>query len=184
MTELECLPSLARAAVDADLRGAPAPETGDLPAALLADGASFVTLTWRGELRGCIGSLQARRPLAVDVMENAKNAAFGDPRFPPVRLEELPELVFEVSVLSAPTPFPVESEEDLLQRVRPGVDGLILEEGSRRATFLPAVWEQLPDPRDFLAQLKRKAGLPGNYWSNSLRVERYHAEKVSEMDSA
>jgi AmmeMemoRadiSam system protein A len=139
-------------------------------------GASFVTLKLYGQLRGCIGTLEASRPLVVDIAHNAFNAAFRDPRFSPVDHYETEELALHISVLSAPEAFPVRDESELLQRLRPGVDGLILAEGSRRGTFLPSVWEQLPEPGAFLAHLKLKAGLPADHWSSTLRVERYTVE--------
>jgi AmmeMemoRadiSam system protein A len=141
--------------------------------ALRATGAAFVTLTKNDALRGCIGSLAAHRPLAADVVANAFAAAFKDPRFPPLAADELMSVEIDISVLSSPMTFAVASEADLLARLEPGHDGLILQEGKPRATFLPSVWEQLPEPRTFLAQLKRKAGLGPNHWSNDLRFWRY-----------
>ncbi len=142
-----------------------------------APGACFVTLTVRGgrpeRLRGCIGSLQAWRPLAADVRGNAVAAATRDHRFPPVQAAELEDLRIEVSVLSGSTPIAFAGQQDLLAGLRPGVDGLVLAWGGHRGTFLPQVWEQLPDPRDFLDQLKRKAGLPASWWSEDAVVERY-----------
>ncbi|TPQ25440.1 AmmeMemoRadiSam system protein A [Methylomonas koyamae] len=143
---------------------------------LSARRATFVTLERAGQLRGCIGMLEARRPLAEDVAENAFAAAFRDPRFPPLRDSELAGLDLHISVLTPAEPLPVKSEADLLQQLRPGVDGLILEEGGRRATFLPAVWDDLPEPARFLNHLKQKAGLPAAYWSDSLRFFRYTTE--------
>jgi len=157
--------------------GRPLPvNPAEYPPRLRAPGAAFVTLHLQGRLRGCIGSLEAYRPLVEDVAENAFAAAFRDPRFPPLSQAEFPLLDIEVSVLSPPEALPVRSEAELLERIRPGVDGLILEEGARRGTFLPAVWESLPDPRSFVTQLKLKAGLPPDYWSDTLRVYRYHTE--------
>lgn len=144
------------------------------------DRASFVTLNLGGQLRGCIGSLQAHRPLVVDVSHNAYAAAFQDPRFPPVTDGECGQLDIHISLLTPPEPFPVASEADLLAKMVPFEDGLILAEGNRRGTFLPAVWESLPDPVQFLAHLKAKAGLPVNYWSETLRVWRYRAEVIGE----
>ncbi len=138
--------------------------------------ATFVTLNRRGELRGCIGSLEAYRPLVEDVAHNAYAAAFSDPRFPPLQKEELADLELHISVLSPTAPMHFSSEEDLLRQIRPGVDGLILEDGYHRGTFLPSVWESLPAPQDFLQHLKLKAGLPANYWSDSMRVLRYTTE--------
>lgn len=144
--------------------------------ALKAIAATFVTLEIDGDLRGCIGTLEAHRALAVDVAQNAFAAAFRDSRFPPLLATEAAQLELHISVLSPPLPMTVHDEADLLRQLRPGIDGIVLSEGSRRGTFLPSVWEQLPQPRDFLAQLKRKAGLPANYWSRTLRIERYTCE--------
>lgn len=140
--------------------------------------ASFVTLYTHGDLRGCIGTLLAVRPLDEDVAANARAAAFEDPRFPPVSAQELPELTLTLSLLTDPQPMSFASETDLLNQLRPGVDGLILSAAGRRGTFLPAVWDTLPEPRDFLRQLKRKAGLPADYWGDDVRLERYGAESV------
>ncbi len=153
----------------------------DYDARLRAPGASFVTLHLGKELRGCIGSLEAHRPLVSDVASNAYAAAFQDPRFPPLTAGELPALRIHISVLSAATPLRFTSEADLLRQLRPAVDGLILEEGEiHRGTFLPSVWSSLPDPRQFLRQLKLKAGLPPDYWSDTLRVSRYTTESFGE----
>lgn len=130
---------------------------------LRSPGASFVTLTQRGCLRGCIGSLEAHRALYLDVQANAVAAALRDPRFPPLPADELHFTRVEVSLLSATEPLAFESEADALAQLRPGVDGILLEYGSLRSTFLPQVWEQLPGPQDFMSQLKRKAGLPGDF---------------------
>ncbi len=154
------------------------PRPEDYPEALRAPGASFVTLERGGRLRGCIGSLEARRPLVVDVAHNAFSAAFQDPRFPPLQPSELDGLDLHISILTPPEPLPVTSEEDLLARIEPGRDGLILEEGPHRGTFLPAVWEQLPDPRQFVRHLKMKAGLPPDYWSPQIRVSRYRTRVI------
>lgn len=149
------------------------------PTALRELGASFVTLRHGRDLRGCTGMVQAIRPLAVDVAENAAAAALRDPRFPALRPEELPGLSVSVSVLSPMEPFPVASEAELLAKVRPGVDGLMLTEGPRRGLFLPAVWEEVPDPATFLAHLRRKAGLPAGWWSPSLQVHRFTVRKIA-----
>ncbi len=146
-------------------------------------GASFVTLTTGGRLRGCIGSLEACRPLVADVAANAHAAAFQDPRFPPLAANELQSLRIQISVLGAPVPMTFSSEEDLLSQLRPHVDGLIMEEGSRRGTFLPSVWDTLPRPCEFLRQLKLKAGLSQDYWSDTLRVYRYTTESFSEEEA-
>lgn len=146
--------------------------------------ATFVTLHKQGELRGCIGSLQAHRPLIIDVTENALAAAFKDPRFPPVTAEEWPLVDVEVSVLSAPRPLKVNSEQEALSALKPGQDGLILEYPPyHRATFLPQVWEQLPDPHAFLAHLKLKAGLPSDAWSKDFRLYTYEVEKFRQTEN-
>lgn len=150
----------------------------DYPEALGQHRATFVTLTLGGELRGCIGVLEARDPLVVDVAHNAYSAAFSDPRFTPLTGAELSRLEIKISVLTPPVPINFETEPDLLRQLRPGVDGLILEDGLHRGTFLPAVWQSLPNPRDFLCHLKIKAGLAPGYWSNSLRIARYRAEEI------
>lgn len=178
--EKDALLGVAREAVIAGLSGVHLqPELDAFPEQLTAPGASFVTLNKSGQLRGCIGSLEAHQPLVIDVAHNAFAAAFRDPRFQSLQESELELLEFHLSILSAPEPMPVESEADLLSRVRPHIDGLILEEGYRRGTFLPAVWESLPDPEDFVMHLKRKAGLPADYWSDTIRISRYTAEHIS-----
>jgi AmmeMemoRadiSam system protein A len=143
--------------------------------------ATFVTLHKSGDLRGCIGALQPYQPLVSDVAEHAYAAAFNDPRFAPLRREELDAIVISISVLGPPQAVEFTDEEQLIAQLRPAVDGLILEEGRNRGTFLPSVWETLPQPRQFLQQLKRKAGLPADYWSESLRVSRYTTHSFSEM---
>ena len=143
------------------------------PPELAEPGASFVTLTQNGRLRGCIGSLEAQRPLATDVAENAFAAAFRDPRFPPLSQEELARTRVEVSLLTPAKPFPVSGEEDALARLQPGIDGLILSFGRQRATFLPQVWAQLPDADDFVAALLHKAGLGEGFWAEDLTLARY-----------
>ena len=138
--------------------------------------ASFVTLKREGRLRGCIGSLAAHQPLCADVAWNAWSSAFADPRFDKLQTVEFRALSVSISVLSAPEPLPVRDEADLLAQLRPGIDGLILMEGTKRATFLPQVWDELTEASAFLAQLKRKAGLPAGYWSASLSFQRYGSE--------
>ena len=145
-------------------------------AALRDERASFVTLEINGNLRGCIGNLSAYRALASDVAENAWAAAFQDPRFGPLLPSEADSLDIAVSVLSPQETLEVAGEEDLLAQLRPGIDGLVVEEGSRRATFLPHVWESLEDPHVFLSQLRYKAGMPLDYWSDGLRFKRYTTE--------
>jgi len=157
----------------------PAPaglEIDDLPPQLLAPRASFVTLTQHGRLRGCRGTLEALRPMAQDVWENAWASAFDDPRFVPLAERELEGIDLEISLLSPTEPMTVASEADLLRQLRPGIDGLVLSHGARRATFLPEVWKNLPEPRQFVAELKRKAGWPQDFWSPALRCERYTTE--------
>jgi len=150
------------------------------PPWLREPGATFVTLTMAGRLRGCIGSLEAWRGVGEDVVENARAAAFRDPRFQPVSASELADLRVEVSLLSASSPIDFTDEADAVTRLRPGVDGVILTAGARRGTFLPQVWDELPEPVEFLAHLKRKAGLPASYWGPDVRLERYTVQKWSE----
>lgn len=147
---------------------------------LLKNAATFVTLTQNGQLRGCIGSLQAYRPLLDDIRENACNAAFRDPRFKPLSAEELPATRVEVSLLTPAVAMQFSSEADALAQLRPNIDGIIFSAGSRRSTFLPQVWEQLPKPADFMAHLKQKAGLPATYWGSDVKLERYTVEKWKE----
>ena len=140
-------------------------------------GATFVTLTLHGRLRGCIGSLAAVLPLGEDVAANACAAAFEDPRFTKLTREEWPQCEVEVSLLSSPKPIRFADEADLLGQIRAGEDGLILELGDKRATYLPQVWEGLPDKRQFLAELVKKAGLPADTRLARCRVQRYRARK-------
>ena len=143
-------------------------------------GACFVTLTQNGELRGCIGSLQAERPLLQDLKENAIGAALRDPRFPPLTRAELAYTQVEVSLLSPMMPLSFATEEELLAQLRPGIDGLVFQYGHHRSTFLPQVWEKLPNPREFFGQLKHKAGLPPDFWDADIKLSRYTANKWSE----
>jgi len=143
-------------------------------------GATFITLTKDGALRGCIGSLQATRPLGADVAQNALGAAFRDPRFPALTADEWPQCRVEVSLLSAPKPIRFADESDLLAQVQPGEDGIILENGGKRATFLPQVWESLPDKRAFFTELIRKAGLPADTRLARCKVSRYRVAKWKE----
>ncbi|GHU38096.1 hypothetical protein AGMMS50256_36910 [Betaproteobacteria bacterium] len=142
--------------------------------------ATFVTLTQKDQLRGCIGSLEPSRPLAMDVAENARAAAFRDPRFPPLRQGELDKTRVEVSLLDTPEKLNFNDEEDVLGQLRPGLDGLILNCGNHRATFLPQVWESLSTPQLFLQHLKLKAGLPLSFWSPNLTLSRYGVQKWKE----
>ncbi len=150
------------------------------PDSLREKRATFVTLHIDSHLRGCIGTLEAVRPLIEDVAYNAWAAAFSDPRFPPLSAAEFDSIQIEISVLGLPEPMEFNSETDLLRQIRPGVDGLILEDDGFRGTFLPSVWESLPEPQEFLRHLKQKAGLPANYWSDTLKIYRYTTESFSE----
>ncbi|MCC6134365.1 MAG: AmmeMemoRadiSam system protein A [Candidatus Contendobacter sp.] len=154
----------------------------DYPETLRVPRATFVTLDIGGQLRGCIGALAAYQPLVQDVAAHAYAAAFEDPRFPELRVDELPKLDLHISVLSPPELLQFGSEAELLAQLRPGVDGLILQFRHHRSTFLPSVWEQLPDPYIFLAQLKQKAGLPLDFWSPELQAERYTADYFGAAD--
>jgi AmmeMemoRadiSam system protein A len=153
-------------------------DPADFSPALLEPRATFVTLHRNHELRGCIGMLKAVRPLAEDIAENAFAAAFRDHRFPPLAADEFEQLVIHLSILTEPEPISFDSEEDLLAQLRPRIDGLIIEENGRRGTFLPTVWETLPNPKQFLRHLKQKAGLPADYWSDSVRFFRYRTEGI------
>ncbi|MDI9849157.1 AmmeMemoRadiSam system protein A [Rhodoblastus sp. 17X3] len=146
-------------------------------------GACFVTLTQDGNLSGCVGSIEAHRSLLEDVTANARAAAFADPRFPPLGGEALERARIEVSLLSPTQQLHVCSEAEALQQIRPHLDGLVLQWGRHCGAFLPQVWEALPDPSDFLAHLKRKAGLPHDFWVNDLRLYRYCVTKWSEPET-
>jgi len=153
------------------------PDLHGAPEALQAMGAVFVTLYLHGKLRGCIGSFEAYRPLLQDVAQNAFSAAFRDHRFSPVLAGELSDLEIHISLLTPLEPFSVRSREDLLEALAPGVDGLLLEDPPHRSTFLPQVWESLPDPEDFLGELLLKAGLPRDHWSKTISFHRYGVEE-------
>jgi AmmeMemoRadiSam system protein A len=146
-------------------------------------GATFVTLKRNGQLRGCIGSLSVHRSLIEDVRANACAAAFQDPRFKPLRFEELNSIRVEVSLLSALQLMAFRDEADALSQLRPGIDGLVLECGRNRGTFLPQVWESLPEPQAFLRELKRKAGLAADFWHPELSLSRYTVAKWAEPDT-
>jgi AmmeMemoRadiSam system protein A len=169
---------LARAEI-AQRLGRALPPTADAPW-LSEHGACFVTLTRHGELRGCIGTLEAHRPLGLDVRKNAVAAAFRDPRFMPLSHAEFDAIRVEVSVLSPAQALAVDDEAAALATLRPNVDGVVFEYGQYRSTFLPQVWEQLPDPAGFLAHLKRKAGLPMDFWAEGVRLSRYTVSKWKE----
>jgi AmmeMemoRadiSam system protein A len=168
---------LARAAIGERL-GQPAP--ADAGHARQEPGATFVTLTQQGNLRGCIGSLEAHRPLAQDVRENALAAAFRDPRFSPLAVEEFEFTSIEVSLLTPALPLAFRDEADFMGQLRPGVDGIVFQYGRHRSTFLPQVWESLPEPAQFMQQLKRKAGLPPNFWHQEVTIARYEVTKWKE----
>jgi uncharacterized protein len=154
-------------------------ELTDYAAELQQIRATFVTLEIAGQLRGCIGMLEAVYPLAVDIANNAFAAAFRDYRFEPLTEEEYPQLDIHLSILTPSEPLSFGSEADLIAQLRPGIDGLIMQEGGRRGTFLPSVWESLPQREDFLQHLKLKSGLPKEYWSDTLKVFRYTCDLIS-----
>jgi AmmeMemoRadiSam system protein A len=184
--ERHLLLRLARQAIEDAVHGKTPlpPDLGSLPPCLQEPGATFVTLTIRGELRGCIGSLEAYQPLALDVVEHALGAAFQDYRFPPLEAYELEGLEIEISRLTKPEPLHFQNPTELIERLRPGVDGVILRDGLRRATFLPQVWEKLPAPADFLDHLCAKMGASPDLWRcKVLHVEIYQVEEFHEEKS-
>ncbi|MFA7242523.1 MAG: AmmeMemoRadiSam system protein A [Sulfuricellaceae bacterium] len=170
--------AIARAAIASAL-GRPV-QAIDLAPWLLEPGATFVTLTQRGELRGCIGSLEAHRSLLEDVKANARASAFHDPRFNPLTVEELDATRVEVSLLSPSQALEFRDEQDALAQLRPMVDGIVFEYDRHRSTFLPQVWEQLPRKEDFMGRLKQKAGLSPDFWANGVKLSRYTVEKWKE----
>jgi AmmeMemoRadiSam system protein B/AmmeMemoRadiSam system protein A len=186
--ERRALVDVAKAVVrEAAQRGGAAPKlniNGALPRTLLAQRATFVTLTIAGQLRGCRGTILPQRSLLFDVAENAWQSAFGDPRFPPLTAAELEGLEFHVSILSTPRRIACDSEAALLRELRPDVDGMILRDGGRQSLFLPSVWEQLHDPATFVRQLKLKAGLPADHWSGTFEAFRFSTESFGEDGGA
>lgn len=150
----------------------------DFPAALQGEKASFVTLRHGGDLLGCIGTLRAHRPLVRDVVHNAYHAAFSDPRFAPLSAEQLPGLDLHIAILSPLEALHVGSDDDLVAQLRPGVDGVLIEDGDRGATFLPAMWPRLGDARAFLRALKEKAHMAPDHWSPTMRAFRYTADEL------
>jgi len=182
LEEQQILLRLARDAMEYRVKGKKLPTLNKetLSEHLQEHSASFVTLTIRGQLRGCIGALEAHQPLAEDVREHAIAAAFEDPRFPPVREDELSRISIEVSRLTRPIPLKYKDTEDLLSKLRPHVDGVILKDGYRRATFLPQVWEKIPDPAAFLDNLCYKMGGNEGLWRRknldafTYQVEEFH----------
>ena len=146
--------------------------------------ASFVTLQESNKLRGCIGTIDPHRSLLLDVRGNAIDAAFNDPRFEPVSRHEIDRITIEVSVLTPRVPVNYDSSFDLYSQIKPGVDGVYIEYGQHRGTFLPQVWQQLPDKEQFFKHLRVKAGLPPDFWSENLKVYRYRVQKWSEAEQA
>ena len=155
-------------------------DSGNFAPELQVQRASFVTLEIHQQLRGCIGMLEAVRPLVVDIAENAFAAAFKDPRFAPLSAAEYALIEIHLSILSPAVAMSFYSEEDLIRQLRPGIDGLIMQEGNKRGTFLPSVWKSLTKPKDFLLHLKQKSGLSSDYWSDTLKISRYECEYISE----
>jgi len=145
-------------------------------------GACFITLTQQDQLRGCIGTLEAHRTLLNDVKANAKAAAFKDTRFSPLTSDEFNTTQIELSLLSPMQALSFTSEQDALSQLQPGVDGVVFEHGFQRSTFLPQVWEQLPDAKNFMAHLKYKAGLPADFWADDIKLSRYTVSKWKESD--
>jgi uncharacterized protein len=184
LEEQQILLRLAREAMERGVRGEEIPplELLALPARLCEEGASFITLNWRGQLRGCIGALEAYQPLALDVREHTVAAALKDPRFPPVREDELIGIQIEVSRLTCLVPLEYGDANDLLSKLRPHVDGVVLRDDPyRRATFLPQVWEKIPDCEEFLSNLCYKMGLePGLWRRKHFEVLTYQVEEFHE----
>jgi uncharacterized protein len=181
--EQKILIKIAREALEKSVRAEPLPKVNlsALPAALQDDGASFVTLTIAERLRGCIGTLQPYQPLAEDVQEHAVAAALEDPRFPKVKPQELAQISLEISVLSPRVPFCYVEPQELIEKIRPGVDGVVLQDGFRKATFLPQVWEKLPNAELFLSQLCSKMGAPADLWrTKPLNVYVYQVQEFHE----
>lgn len=178
----QCLLEIAGRSIEYGLSyDCPAPvQLGDYAETLTELGASFVTLKKSGELRGCVGTLERYQPLIEDVSYHAYSAAFRDTRFSPVTDQEVVFLEIHISVLSVPEAIPCASENELIQLLRADTDGLVLQEGSHRATFLPAMWETLPDKEDFIRQLKIKAGLAPNYWSAHMQCFRYQVQEFGD----
>ncbi len=181
--EKQILLRLARQALDMGVRGQKIPplDQKSMPPRLQEQGASFVTLTIRGNLRGCIGALEPYQSLADDVREHAVAAALQDYRFPKVTPEELSQIEVEISRLTIPVPLEYSTPEDLLAKLRPGIDGVLLRDGVRRATFLPQVWEKIPNPAEFLDNLCYKMGdSPGLWRKKHLEVSTYQVEEFHE----
>jgi len=177
----ELLIAIARSAIARRLEREHPAHAADAPW-LNEPGATFITLMQSGRLRGCIGSLRAHRPLIDDVRANAVAAAFHDPRFKPLRHEEFDLTDIEISLLSALQPLEAGDEEHALAQLKPGVDGLVFQYGHHQSTFLPQVWEQFNEPREFLSHLKYKAGLPPDFWDAQVKLQRYTVSKWREQD--
>lgn len=183
-TEKQVALELARSSLEAAVRGKDLPplELDKLPSRFQQKGATFITLTRLGELRGCIGTLEAYQPLAEDIREHAVAAAINDHRFPPVRPEELDQIHIEISRLTEPVELIYDDPQDLIDNLQPGIDGVVLRDGWRRATFLPQVWEKLPDPAEFLDHLCYKMGAdPGLWRRKKLEIQVYHVEEFHEI---
>jgi len=181
--ERQILLQLARKWIETAVQGKQVPKIvlEKYPLALREEGAAFVTLTRSGKLRGCIGAIEAYQPLVQDVCEHAVAAATEDYRFEPVRAEELANLKIEISRLTRPEKLQFQDAEDLLAQLRPGIDGVVVREGFRRATFLPQVWDKIPDKQQFLENLCLKMGAPANYWiTHHLEVLTYQVEEFHE----
>jgi len=183
LKEQEILLKIARDAIYAAVHGKPLPviDLGSLPPRLSEKRGTFVTLTIQGSLRGCIGTLEAYQPVALDVQEHAVAAAMQDSRFPVLHPSELPLINIEISVLTPKQPLTYTDPADLLEKLQPGIDGVVLQDGFRKATFLPQVWEKIPDPGSFLSELCMKMGAPANLWQKKpLEVYTYQVEEFHE----
>ncbi|MFP4310134.1 MAG: AmmeMemoRadiSam system protein A [Desulfococcaceae bacterium] len=174
--------SLARSVIEGKLRGGrPEPTPANPSGAMVEKRGCFVTIHANGALRGCIGTIEPLQPLVEAVAENAINAAFRDPRFPPLAEKELASISLEISVLTVPEPLSFSNGDELVCLLKPGVHGVVLEKGWHRSTFLPQVWEQLPEPERFLSRLCQKAGLSGECWRDpGLTVKTYEVFCFSE----
>lgn len=185
MNEQEALLAvrIARNAIESELIRVPPVVISQLPENFSQNGAVFVTIRSKedGALRGCIGSLIAYRPLFEDIVNNAKSSAFNDPRFPPMIKEELPFVKFELSLLSQPVQMIYSSIDEILQKLRAGIDGVIIKYKTAQATFLPSVWDEINTKEEFLSRLCEKARLPQNFWqTGELEIYLYQAQKIIE----
>lgn len=155
-------------------------QLADYSETLTVNRACFVTLLRNQQLRGCIGSLQASKALISDISKNAFSAAFKDFRFDPVNREDFDHISIHLSILSESEPIMYDSEQDLINKIRPGIDGLILTKANQRGTFLPSVWDSIQEPKQFLQHLKTKAGLDIDDWSDQIKISRYTTEKIQD----